>query len=69
MDKRELRLFIINLHLCGHGFQTQPHVPQIVEGLETIHVLALGAFASSNIHIGGNGSTSCGQGGVILMQN
>jgi hypothetical protein len=69
MDKCELRLFIINLHSCGHGFQMQPHVPQVVEGLEIIHVLGLGAFASSNIQIGGNGSTSCGQGGVILMQN
>jgi len=69
MDKCGLRLFIINLHWCGHGFQMQPHVPQVVERLEVIHVLGPGAFASSDIQIGGNGRTSGGQGCVILMQN
>jgi hypothetical protein len=49
MDKCELRLFIINLHWCGHGFQMQPHVPQVVKGPKTIHVLGLDAFTSSNI--------------------
>jgi hypothetical protein len=49
MDKCGLRLFITNLHWCGPGFQMQPHVPQVVERLETIHVLGPSAFASGKI--------------------
>jgi hypothetical protein len=56
-------------HWCGHGFQMQPHAPHVVKGFRTIHVSSLSAFASSNIHIGGNGSTLSGQGGVNIMQN